>query len=242
MSLADVSAATNISVEILKAIDAGKTDILPQAYVRAFLREYASAVGLNPANIMEQYDPSGKEKREEKKAQQNKPPDVRPVPEPAGNGSSKSGPGPATIAVIVAVAAIVAVLYWNLSDHSADLMPEQTPMTEFDAPPETARPVGKDTTAVAKQSTDSLVLRAATSDTVWVLLIIDSADSLEYLLSPGANRSWKASSSFRISVGRPEAIELSLNGIPIRTLSNGKRIIRDSLIDRSTLAKLQKQE
>src|SRR5512142_1334804 len=56
LSLADVADSTFISIRYLEAIEAGRTDILPQAYVRAFIREYAAVVGLDPAEIMRRYD------------------------------------------------------------------------------------------------------------------------------------------------------------------------------------------
>lgn len=56
LSLEDIADATYISVDFLKAIEEGKTNILPQAYVRAFIREYASVVGLNVDNVIHQLD------------------------------------------------------------------------------------------------------------------------------------------------------------------------------------------
>jgi transcriptional regulator with XRE-family HTH domain len=59
LSLADVADTTFISIRYLEAIEAGKTDILPQAYVRAFIREYAAVVGLDAAATMRLYDNRG---------------------------------------------------------------------------------------------------------------------------------------------------------------------------------------
>lgn len=59
LSLADVSDTTFISIRFLEAIEAGKTDILPQAYVRAFIREYAAVVGLDTAEVMRRLDNPG---------------------------------------------------------------------------------------------------------------------------------------------------------------------------------------
>ncbi|RPH36902.1 DUF4115 domain-containing protein [bacterium] len=59
LSLADVSDTTFISIRFLEAIEAGKTDMLPQAYVRAFIREYAAVVGLDTADVMRRYDNMG---------------------------------------------------------------------------------------------------------------------------------------------------------------------------------------
>ena len=59
LSLTDIADTTFISARYLEAIEAGKTDILPQAYVRAFIREYAAVVGLDVAEVMRRYDNPG---------------------------------------------------------------------------------------------------------------------------------------------------------------------------------------
>ena len=68
LSLADIADTTFISVRFLEAIEAGKTDILPQAYVRAFIREYAAVVGLDPAEVMRRYDSIGSPQRQRRSA------------------------------------------------------------------------------------------------------------------------------------------------------------------------------
>jgi cytoskeletal protein RodZ len=40
VSLMDISFSTRINIKFLEAIEAGKFSVLPQTYVRAFLREY----------------------------------------------------------------------------------------------------------------------------------------------------------------------------------------------------------
>ena len=44
ISLSDISAFTRINQRFLEAIESGNFSVLPQTYVRAFLREYAEAV------------------------------------------------------------------------------------------------------------------------------------------------------------------------------------------------------
>ncbi len=56
LSLSDVADATLINVDYLRAIEQGRLDVLPQPYVRAFMREYAAVVGLDPAALMERLD------------------------------------------------------------------------------------------------------------------------------------------------------------------------------------------
>ena len=56
LSLMDISAETRISLKFLDAIEHGEFQILPQTYVRAFLREYASMIGLDPDEVMQRYE------------------------------------------------------------------------------------------------------------------------------------------------------------------------------------------
>ena len=61
LSLMDISAETRISLKFLDAIEHGQFQILPQTYVRAFLREYALMTGLDPDDIMQQYESARQE-------------------------------------------------------------------------------------------------------------------------------------------------------------------------------------
>lgn len=83
LSLADVSDTTFISIRFLEAIEAGKTDILPQAYVRAFIREYATVVGLNAAEVMRRYD-----------GMQSTPASPAQLPSPAASPTPTAAPPP----------------------------------------------------------------------------------------------------------------------------------------------------
>ncbi len=56
LSLSDVADATLINIDYLRAIEQGRLDVLPQPYVRAFMREYAGVVGLDPAALMQKLD------------------------------------------------------------------------------------------------------------------------------------------------------------------------------------------
>jgi hypothetical protein len=80
LSLADVADSTFISIRYLEAIEAGKTDILPQAYIRAFIREYAAVVGLDTAEVMRRLDNPGA------------PVQSAPPPRPAPGGTAPPPP------------------------------------------------------------------------------------------------------------------------------------------------------
>lgn len=56
MSLDDLQAATKIQKRYLTALEEGNYDIIPgKFYVRAFIKQYAEAVGLDADQLFEEY-------------------------------------------------------------------------------------------------------------------------------------------------------------------------------------------
>jgi len=56
LSLKDLSARTRIDLKFLEALEEGNFSFLPELYVKAFLKEYANAAGLNPDIILKKYE------------------------------------------------------------------------------------------------------------------------------------------------------------------------------------------
>lgn len=237
MSVADVATATNINPDFLRAIEEGKTTILPQAYVRAFLREFASVVGLDPQRVMEEYDAGpGKADLQGSSPMRKREEVTVPQPEPAGetpSGARKSGWTAA--AAVVAVVVLGTILYWNFS-RAPELRPQRPAESPREASPEEEKTVMK---RPVPPEVDSLQLTARTSDTVWVQVIIDSRDSLDFMLQPNVIRRWTASKFFKVSVGRSEAVRFALNETEIGLLGTDPGIVRGVLIDRGTLSRLR---
>jgi cytoskeletal protein RodZ len=234
LSLSDIADATRINVQFLQALEEGRTDMLPQAYVRAFLREYAGAVGLDPRDIMAQYD--GKEKKPEEPASAKEIPPPLPPP-PSGDRMPRRQK--ATFAIVLTVLALAAVVFWNLS-RTPPPHETESPVDSSPALPRTTDSVR----AVPEQSpdrSDSLTLVGVTTDTVWLQVASDTRKPMQYKLPPGARRSWKARDQFTISIGRPEAITLTLNNMPLGRMGGRGRIVIDSVLTRATLRNLAQE-
>jgi len=54
--LVDISAETKVNIKYLKAIESGDFDILPNVYIRLFLRTYSDYLKLNYEEILNDYD------------------------------------------------------------------------------------------------------------------------------------------------------------------------------------------
>jgi transcriptional regulator with XRE-family HTH domain len=56
ISLAEIADATLINIKMLEALERGHVEVVPQPYIRAFIREYATVIGLDPAETLKRYD------------------------------------------------------------------------------------------------------------------------------------------------------------------------------------------
>ncbi|WP_268418253.1 helix-turn-helix domain-containing protein [Bacillus altitudinis] len=109
MSLEDLMAATKIQKRYLLAIEQGNYDIIPgKFYVRAFIKQYAEAVGLNPEQLFEEFRkdvPSTYNDEVSDKLSNIKP--QRELPKPA----SKVLELLPTILIIGGILVVIAIIY-----------------------------------------------------------------------------------------------------------------------------------
>ncbi len=241
--LAQISDITRISEEYLQALERGDVKVLPQAYIRAFLREYADVVGLPPEEVMRKYDAIAEE------------PVGRPAPSPPSAPAVPAEPRGAVrrpfwnattarIALVVAAVAVLVIVAWNLAGRRGEPVTEEIPfqnvirqeeqrLAPVQAPPPAASPGD---TSVAGAPGDSLLLRASTTDTVWVMIVRDDLPPLEYLFPPNSHASWKARNRFLVTLGSAAAIEFTLNQKPIGALGKAGAVIRNYEISRKMLS------
>jgi hypothetical protein len=147
---------------------------------------------------------------------------------------------PAIILLVLAT-----VLYLNFFEETPEsgtrTEPDAEPVVESPPPQQEQMPPPAKPQGPAGASRDSLKLFLQTSDSVWFRIIIDSRDSLEFMLRPNVSRTWVGRESFLVSIGRPDAIELVLNGVPIMR-DRGMGVIHDTLLTHETLARLSPSE
>ncbi len=56
MSIEEASEATNIDSQYLRALETGNIALLPEPYMRAFLKTYAGFLGLDPAEVLSRFE------------------------------------------------------------------------------------------------------------------------------------------------------------------------------------------
>jgi len=248
ISIQEISATTLINPKFLEAIEQGNFTILPQTYVRAFIREYAQVVGLNPQETLRKYEEA-----------------TTGVHHPLG-GTADTGEGghdeyttvapPVVVreeprkdrwkiltraATGVAVIAAAALVVYQIFLHKEPAPPVETPFQSVVAENEqrarqaAAEPVRRPPQPAPAASHDSLTLRAVVLDTVWLQIVIDQEAPRDYIFPPRSRALWKARERFRLTLGNAGGIEFTLNEKPLGALGKRGAVIRDVDLARSTL-------
>ena len=152
-SLADAERLTNVRVKYLAALERADFDALPgRTYARAFLRTYATALGLEADRFIAAFEEM--------------------VPEPDEDTIVVGTPGrrriirPAWVGALVAVGLVVGVAAWGASSHNTKtLAPPEVPTASASTPP--AQPQVTTTTVqtqVPPAKPAALVIRATRGD------------------------------------------------------------------------------
>jgi cytoskeletal protein RodZ len=230
MSLNDIADSTCINIKQLDSLERGEIASLPEPIVRAFIREYAVAVGLDPAFVLLKFDEvRGKQPGHAVPAQES-PPQVSVVSAalPGDSGTLLTARN-ATLGGAALVVIVGAILVWNLAAPErispAPEVPFQNVVREQEQrlPPKPVPPP------------DSLTLFASAVDSVWFTVSSDSLPSRQYYFRSGSKAVWRARNAFTLTLGNGAALALTLNGKPLPPME--RRVIRDLLIGRQTLEK-----
>ncbi|MGB2959709.1 MAG: RodZ domain-containing protein [Bacteroidota bacterium] len=244
MTLQQVSDLTLINVQFLEAIEQDNLSFLPPAYVRAFIREYALAVGMDPRRAMKLHDAG---------VASTKPaPQVRDqrnarIPETHGSRMSLTdmrktlfGRRPAWLVTVAIAVFTVIIVALALQDGSPEIATQEIPFQSMVE--EAEERVGA---SVANQEAmqpatptppaDSLTLTAVITDSVWFHLLIDDQKPLEYIFPPNRRKTWKARKKFLVTLGNAGAVEFNLNDKTIGILGETGAVIRNVEFTRQTL-------
>lgn len=242
VSLTEISAETRINQRFLEAIERGQFSVLPQAYIRAFLREYASAVGIPVEQVVRQYADIV-ERTSGPPAPKGEPPTrtITTSERPATSSPTVILPPALRPYVFGAIIFGAGLLAFLLLKNGAS---ESTPPTTFGEIPfdrvirETEAALPADSIprfAVAPAPSpvltqDSLTLEMTTTDSVWINIVIDERTAEDYLFAPNRRRFWKARDRFTVTMGNAGGATFRLNGKDLGALGRRGAVLRNSVI------------
>jgi len=77
------------------------------------------------------------------------------------------------------------------------------------------------------------VLKAMATETTWLRIAIDEMQEREYLLQPGEQVTWRATTGYKLHIGNAAGLQLYLNDKPIKALGESGRVVHLKLPDSS---------
>jgi cytoskeletal protein RodZ len=234
LSLQAMEGITRIRAVYLQALEDEQFDRLPApVYAKGFLRTYATSLGLDPEQLMEQYT-GGVE------APIQSIVGVHPVEIPIRPAAQRSplrrGATLAGIFLLAGVLVIGIFGYLQLRRFGEPVPPEtvtpppavpessaepvkpnpripEPPPSETEPerpPPITPPPVG------------GINIEVRASDASWVRVIADGAAAFQGILAAGEVRTWRAERSLTIRVGNSEAVQVLVNGKVFQPTTPGR--------------------
>lgn len=245
LTLDDISNATRIQTNLLRAIDEGNFSILPPAYIRAFLRSYARQVGLDETDVLAEYDAVI--------AQDSKPPtdhskEASRTPSRPANDKrvrQKNVLAVITFALVVALVGSLVFLRSGGNGEDVDEIPFQEVVRQQDTSPVKKTSPGPASTASPQEGGaphDSLLLRVMTFDSVWIRIVIDDTLKREYLAPPRWSAKWKAREKFVVSVGNASALSFTLNNVALGSLGAPGKPVKNFLVTAANLTASEVKE
>jgi transcriptional regulator with XRE-family HTH domain len=248
ISLAEISAATFISEKMLEAVEQGNFTVLPQAYVRAFIREYALVVGLNADEVLRKYDAARSAGEPQLAAPDHTEPPT-PVPEPVSTPVPQRTPGtlltPSRLwkfIGIVAAVIIIELVVWQLmkigNSGGVEEIPFQSVVEENEQRllPDSLAGIRADPLSASRHGAlpggrDSITLVGLATDSVWLRVVLDTLETREFLLAKGGRITLKARKRFLVTLGNAGGMEFTVNGRPIGKLGRRLAVVRNVPLD-----------
>jgi transcriptional regulator with XRE-family HTH domain len=246
ISLIDISAETRINLKFLEAIERGQFQILPQTYVRAFLREYALGLGLDPIDVLQRYNSvqqEGRTRKSDEIVTQNSSPQTGISTGDLKNQVLKLSPLQRNLAFGIFLVVVVGLVIFlaNMKKESDFVnpvveIPFDRVIRESEAasilPPSAAI---DSVPAFKAPQKDSLRLEITTLDSVWISLLIDDTKGAAYLFAPNRKRMWAAKERFVVTMGNAGGATFRLNGKDIGSLGKRGAIVRNSILTEANL-------
>ena len=217
-SLREIAATTKISVSALEALEQTDVSSLPGGiFTRAFVRSYATEVGLDPEETMRDFMLEVDQAQVAESTTADAP--------AAGHDLFQSQQRIAgTVLTLVLIGVPVALLLGYLGTRGAvdtEAPAESAPVVAVDTPltPPRADPPPRPAAAVpAPESAAPLTLVLSPSDECWVSLTIDGDLVFSRVMRSGESATYEAESEIILNIGDAGAFGFALNDQAGRTL------------------------
>ncbi len=233
ISLSHIAAKTRIDLKYLTAIDNANFDVLPDLYVRAFIKEYALNIDLNPEETVKKYDlaragkvdaPAYTETEVEglnivsRKATRTikKHYESEEVEAYAPKEDNRKSLDPRILyagigaAVIILIAGLYFIFFTSTTIEKDSFSPvQENPQNQSSDNKMYEEPASQQSAFAAG---DSLQLQIIANDLVWFEVSSDDAPAKQFLFKNTQSTLVKAKNKFVLNIGNAGGVKLILDG------------------------------
>lgn len=219
---------TRIDSKYLSAIEEGNFDIMPQVYIRAFIKEYARSIELNDEETLKNYEKALQGKynidpeeevleNETNDSEKEKPQKLVYSSEhynPDNEKNSKSNINIIYVSSGAGAIVLLLLIYFLFGNNSQpEIIKENTFEDVIEDPIEknNDRFEFKNEEKTDAKILDSLTLKITSKDTTWIRIFIDGSSEHEFIMKPEREKIFKAGSYYTILTGNAGGFDLFLN-------------------------------
>ena len=244
ISLQQIASKTKIDIKFLRAIENANFDILPDLYMKAFIREFAQYIDLDPNAIIQKFENAKQGKPEEAPVTETaaEAPQEAITEEKAGKkfDSVETAPLTAsayenvktkklntnyvyvgTIAVLVLILVYVLFVKSSSPDIIQESFSQQTSNQDkprYEMTEQNNNPSQDNSMQSNSNMSDSLRLSVQTLSRVWVKVASDGKIITQQVYQPDSKLNFAASKNFSVTVGNAGMVKLLLNNKPIQNI------------------------
>ncbi|MRS12396.1 MAG: helix-turn-helix domain-containing protein [Actinobacteria bacterium] len=210
-TVADVVSATKIMERMILALENERWDDLPaQVYVRGYIQNYADFLGVDYAPLLAEYGRDIGPRREH--VPLRRIPEETVVPHRL---DVHDIPKQAWVIAAVAIVAI-ALVAWGIAallgrrDTPPPIAPETT-----STPDATTGETGGGSIVAAPEGGFVLTVEVVQGQSSWLQIRIDDLIAYEGTLPGGEAKSWSVADAAVVRIGKPSAVTVSRDGMPV---------------------------
>ena len=209
--ITQIARALKARIEAIQELEANDFGKFPApTYVKGYLRSYAVYLGLDPDPIIAQYNKQHPDKSQQVLVLQSKE-------MPKFGFGIKNIITPKLLLSAVGVIAlilivVIIVLFWPQKQTSTITIQQEI---EEILPPQKVIPPMPSNIEI----TLPISMLAKTKDNVWLRVHADTKLVFEGILDKGDEETWQAEKEFKIRIGNPAMLDLTINGQSVGSVS-----------------------
>lgn len=246
-----ISKRTKIDIKYLKALEEGDFSVMPEVYIRAFLKSIAETIGINPDQILTKYEIAKKGDSEidedsiEKSEAKLKITKEKKLEFVSANlfderklSANKSVYIKYLFIIIPILLIVLITAYLLFFSGGETVIVKETSFDEVLSTESERYKLTNEESTLAFYSEDSLNLVLTAKDTVWIRALIDDVKQTEFFLRPAEKKRLIANTNYKLLIGNIPGIEFSLNNKDI-SLDSSMTVVGNVLIDREGIRLLK---